>query len=169
MGEFDRGEGSVGVDRIDDESVGRDVFIVSEATLDVRRRLRRGMDLYLFGRDDRPPTFGLDPSHRGERGRVAVAHPVAVRHLEEPVSGRHRSDLDRLEQDVEARLASHEPRLTGAYDAAETEVAHTGVHHSGSVGRSVGGQRAGRARHVRFEGFATLSRSTLLRPKESTG
>ena len=49
--------------------------------------------------------LGLHPSHGGLRARVAVAHPVAVRHLEEPVLRGQRPDPDRLEQHVIPRPA----------------------------------------------------------------
>jgi hypothetical protein len=36
-----------------------------------------------------------------------MAHPIAVRDLVEPVLGDHGTDPDRLEKDVEARIAGH--------------------------------------------------------------
>ena len=48
------------------------------------------------------PPSALTPRMCGERGRVAVAHAVAVRHLVEAVAGGHRPDLHRLEEDVES-------------------------------------------------------------------
>ena len=68
---------------------------------DVRARV----DLHLLGADDRPTSFGLDPSHDRVRRRVAMAHPVAVRHLEETVARRHRAEGDRLEENVVTRVA----------------------------------------------------------------
>ena len=105
--ELDGCERPVPVDRVDDEAMGREVLLVPEASLDVRRDLGGGVDLHLLGRDDRPAALGLDPAHRRERRRVAVAHPVAVRHLEEPVACDDRPDRHRLEQHVEAGVARH--------------------------------------------------------------
>ena len=67
----------------------------------------RGVDLDLLGADDGPASLGLDAAHDRVRGRVAVAHAVAVRHLEEAVARGHRPELDGLEQDVVARVAAH--------------------------------------------------------------
>ena len=63
------------------------------------------MDLDLLGADDGPAALRLDAAHHGVRGRVAVAHAVAVRHLEEAVARGHRPELHRLEEDVVARVA----------------------------------------------------------------
>ena len=68
------------------------------------------MDLDLLGADDGPAALRLDAAHDGVRGRVAVAHPVAVRHLEEAVARGHRPELHRLEEDVVARVAGHQAK-----------------------------------------------------------
>ena len=46
------------------------------------------------------PPFGLDAAHRRQRPRHPVAQSVAVRHLIKTVGSRHRSNLDRFEQNV---------------------------------------------------------------------
>ena len=88
--------------------VHRDVPVVPEPALDERGDLGRGVDLDLLRADHRPAALGLDAAHVRVRRGIAVAHAVAVRHLEEPVAGGDGADLHRLEQDIEARLA-HEP------------------------------------------------------------
>ena len=64
------------------------------------------MDLDLLGADDGPAALCLDPAHEGEWGRIAVAHAVAVRHLEESVARGDGPDPDGLEEDVVAGLAA---------------------------------------------------------------
>ena len=66
------------------------------------------MEFDLLGADDGPAALGLDTAHHRMGGRVAVAHPVAVRHLEESVARGHRPELHGLEQDVVARVACHQ-------------------------------------------------------------
>ena len=43
-----------------------------------------------------------------------MPHAVAVRYLEKPIFGHHRTDLNRLEQNVEAPFAGH---LSGYLDS----------------------------------------------------
>ena len=86
---------------------GRDVPVVPEAKLDVGRDFRAVVELDLLGAHDRPTPFRLHPPHVGERGRVAIAHPVAVRDLVEAVAGGDGSDPNGLEQDVEAVIDGH--------------------------------------------------------------
>src|SRR5690349_1438882 len=66
------------------------------------------MDLDLLGADDGPAALRLDATHDGVRGRIAMAHPVAVRHLEEPVACGDRAELHGLEEHVVARIARHQ-------------------------------------------------------------
>ncbi len=105
--ELDPGERAVCVDLLDEALVRRNVRVVPEAALDEAARVGRGVDLDLLCADDGPASLGLDAAHHGMSGRVAVAHAVAVGHLEEAVAGGHRPELDRLEQDVVARVAAH--------------------------------------------------------------
>src|SRR5947209_5741161 len=62
------------------------------------------------GRFDGPTALGLDAAHDRVGGRVAVAHAVAMRHLEEAVARGDRAELHRLEQDVVARVAGHQAK-----------------------------------------------------------
>src|ERR1700687_3316323 len=64
------------------------------------------MDLDLLGADDGPAALRLRCTHPGVSGRVAMAHAVAMRHLEETVARGDGADRHRLEEDVEARVAS---------------------------------------------------------------
>ena len=89
----------------------RDVAVVPEAKLDVGSDLRAVVELDLLGAHDRPAPFRLHPAHVGDRGRVPIAHPVAVRHLVEAVAGGHGPDPDGLEQDVEAVIDGHGANL----------------------------------------------------------
>ncbi len=105
--ELDPGERAVRMHLLDEPLVRRDVGVVPEAALDVAADVRGGMDLDLLGADDGPAALRLDAAHDGMCGRVAVTHAVAVRHLEEAVTRRHRPELHRLEEDVIARVAGH--------------------------------------------------------------
>ena len=105
MDELDAGQRAVRVHLLDQALVRRDVVVVPEAPLDEPADVRAGMDLHLLRADDRPAALGLDAAHHRVGRRVAVAHAVAVRHLEEPVARRHRTEGDRLEQDVVAGVA----------------------------------------------------------------
>ena len=93
------------MDPIRDPREHRDVAVVPEPELDVGGDVRGVMDLDLLGADHRPAPLRLDPAHPSERGRVAVPHSVAVRHLVEAVLRGHRADRDRLEEHVVARIA----------------------------------------------------------------
>ena len=105
MDELDARERAVRVHLVDEALVHRDVGVVPQPPLDVPARVRVGMEVDLLRADDGPAAFRLDAPHHRVRGRVAVAHPVAVRHLEEAVARRHRPELDRLEEHVVARVS----------------------------------------------------------------
>ena len=92
---------------LDEPLVRRDVRVVPETALDEAADVRGGMDFDLLGADDGPTALGLDAAHDRVGGRVAVAHAVAMRHLEEAVARGDRAELHRLEQDVVARVAGH--------------------------------------------------------------
>ena len=103
--EFDPGQRSVGVNLFHEARVHRDVRVVPQPSLDEATGIGVGVELDLLGADDGPASLRLDASHDRVRGRVAVAHAVAVRYLEEAVAGRHRTELHRLEEHVVARVA----------------------------------------------------------------
>ena len=103
--ELDPGERVVRVHLVDEPLVHRDVGVVPQPALDVAAGVRVGMEVDLLRADDRPAAFRLDAAHHRVRGRVAVAHAVAVRHLEEAVARRHRPEADRLEEHVVARVS----------------------------------------------------------------
>ena len=107
--ELDAGERAVRVHLVDEPRVrGMSASSHSRPSM-YPRDVRVGMDLDLLRADDRPAAFGLDAPHHRVRGRVAVAHPVAVRHLEEAVARRHRPEPDRLEEHVVARVSHAVP------------------------------------------------------------
>ena len=103
--QLDAGERAVLVHLLDQPRVGGDVGVLPDAALDVGRMLGRVVELDLLGAHHRPAALGLGPAHRGVAAGVKPAHAVAVRHLEEPVAGGDRPDLDGLEEDVEAGFA----------------------------------------------------------------
>jgi len=59
------------------------------------------VDLRLFGADDAPAALGLDPPDLDHGGGLAVTEAAAMCRLQEPVPGGHRTNPERLEQDVE--------------------------------------------------------------------
>ena len=100
--ELDPCERTVPVHLVREPGVGRDIRVVPDPSLDVRRDVCRVVDLDLFRAHDRPASLGFHAAHDRVGGRVAVTHAVAVGNLEEPVPGSDRADGDRLEQDVES-------------------------------------------------------------------
>ena len=83
----------------------------------IGRDIAGGMDLDFLGADHRPAALGLDAAHGRERRGIVVAHAVAMGHLVEAVLGGDRADLDRLEQDVVARIARHSGPPDGSWRA----------------------------------------------------
>ncbi|MDD9993310.1 MAG: hypothetical protein OXP75_16055 [Rhodospirillales bacterium] len=105
VGKLDPRQRAEFVDAVHRPRERRDVAVVPEPKLDEGGDVRGGVDLHLLGADHGPAALRLDPAHPGERRGVAVAHAVAVRHLEEAVVRGHWADRDRLEEHVEAGVA----------------------------------------------------------------
>jgi len=117
VGQLDAGQRAAAVDGLGDPGDGGDVLVGPQPAFDGRGQVRGGVDLDLLGAHDRPPAFCLDLPHPGQGGDVAVAHPVAVRHLEEAVLRVQRADGYWLKQQVMARVAgdrgkAHDFRVT---------------------------------------------------------
>ena len=106
VGELDTCERPEFVNPVRHARKHRDVAVVPQPQLDERGDVRGMVKLYLLGAHNRPATLRLHPPHPRERGRVAVAHAVAVRDLVEAVLRGHRADGDRLEKDVVAGITS---------------------------------------------------------------
>ena len=92
--ELDPRERVVRVHLVDEALVHRDVGVVPQPALDVAAGVGVGMEVDLLRADDRPAAFRLDAAHHRVRRRVAVAHAVAVRHLEEAVARGHRPERE---------------------------------------------------------------------------
>ncbi len=105
VNELDPRERAVRLDLLDQSRVRGNVGVVPEPAFDEAADVRARVDLHLLGADDGPAAFRLDPSHDRVRRRVAMAHAVAVRHLEEAVARCHRTESDRLEENVVTRVA----------------------------------------------------------------
>src|SRR5258708_12439747 len=107
MGELDPGEAAMIVDERGRAGEIGNVLLVPQPYLlgDVAGR----MDVALLGADHRPAALGLDAAHDRHRRRPVAAHAVAMRHLEEAVARRHRTDAQLLEQHVVAPVAGHRP------------------------------------------------------------
>src|SRR5262245_19876399 len=63
------------------------------------------MNLGFLGRHDAPAAFRFHPAQFPVGIRITMTHAAAVRHLVKAVRSRHRSDLDRLEQNIVARVS----------------------------------------------------------------
>jgi hypothetical protein len=97
----------------------RNILIGPDAQLDEGADFGGGMNLGLLGAYDAPAALRLDGPHRGERGRVAIAHAVAVRHLEKAVLGGDGADPHLLEQNIVTRITHLGPiPFTPAADMA---------------------------------------------------
>ncbi len=107
IGQLNARQRAVGFDPVGHPGDHRDVGVVPEAQLNKWRNFGRMVHLALFGKDDAPAAFGLDPAHFRRRGRVAIAAAVAVRHLIEAVLRRHRTDVEGLEQNVVSAVSRH--------------------------------------------------------------
>ena len=105
MRELDAGQSASFVDLLGDLGQCWHVLVVPQPQLDERADVGRRVNLDLFGADHRPAALGLDLPHEGLARRIAVAHAVAVRNLEEPIARGHRPDLDWFEQNVVARIS----------------------------------------------------------------
>ena len=105
MDELDPRERAVLVNLLDQAGVCGDVRCLPDPPLDVVTEVVAVVDLDLLGAHDRPTALGLHPSHDGVGGRIAMAHPVAVRDLEEAVARHDRPNRHGLEEDVVAGLS----------------------------------------------------------------
>jgi hypothetical protein len=95
--QLDSGQGAAGVDGVRDPGQRGPVIVVPQAQLDKGGDVGARVNLHLLGTDDSPAALGLDVAHGRLCGGITVTHAVAVRHLEEPVLGANRPQLNRLE------------------------------------------------------------------------
>ena len=95
------------VDRGGHQSERRDVGIIPQACLHIRRYISARVDLTYLSENHGPPTLGLDTPHARHAGWISVAHPVAMRHLIEPIARSHRSDSNRFEKRVKSSVSVH--------------------------------------------------------------
>src|SRR5690349_3326249 len=92
------------------ELVHREVVFVDQTSLDKWGYVASPITLDLLGTDDSPAALGLDAAHLSHRGWSYAPHPIAMRYLEEAVTGRNRSELHRLEQNViSGNTVTHRP------------------------------------------------------------
>ena len=108
VGKLQARERVMGVDCIGNPRQHRHVLLIPIAQLDERGDVARRMDFHLLGAHHAPAAFGLYRPHGGQRRGVAVAHPVAVRHLVEAVLGPDRPDLNWLKENVVSGVAGHQ-------------------------------------------------------------
>ena len=107
IGHLDAEEGAVLVHFVAGARENRDVVVVPQGEHHFREHLRARVDAAMLGVDDRPAPFRLDSPHPGVAARSQAAHAVAVARLVEAVPGDLRTDADRLEQNVVARISGH--------------------------------------------------------------
>ena len=104
MGELNSGQGTMEMHAFIHACKHWDVAIVPQPPLDQGRHIAGRMNVGFLGADHGPATFGFHAPHGRHGAGKAHSHPVAMRHLEEPVLGRDRSDSDWLEQNVVTRI-----------------------------------------------------------------
>ena len=109
MPKLHRRERAVGMHGLGHHRMGAHVGLVPERGEWKWAVVRRWMHRTRAGRDDGPAAFGLHAPERRADVRVGVGHPRGVRNLEEPVLRGLGADPDRIEQDVESRVARHRP------------------------------------------------------------
>ncbi len=107
VAQLDAGERAVFVHRVGHQPVLWKVAIIPDAALEVRRNVGARMNFDFLRADHAPAALGLDGAVGGLGARPAVTERIAMRHLEEAVRRRHRSDFDRLEQNVVLRISAH--------------------------------------------------------------
>ena len=96
VGKFYGRQGTVFVNRVTHTSQIGYILVRPKPPPSAGCNVRRGMDFYLFGRDNRPATLCLDAPHCRHAGGKLTTHSVAMRGLIEPVPGRHWPDLHGL-------------------------------------------------------------------------
>ena len=84
-----------------------DIPRIPEPDADPGHDVRVCRDRANLGEDGGPAALRLHAAEVRLHARSLRARTVAVRHLPETVSERLRADLDRLEEDVVLRIASH--------------------------------------------------------------
>ena len=87
--------------------VGADILVVPERRGGQWRIIRADVDRAVLGAYDSPTAFRLGLSHGGNRVGPLKAHASAMRDLIEAIGRRDRSDRDRLEEYVVARIVRH--------------------------------------------------------------
>ena len=107
MGQFDRSQRALEVHRLHHQCMLADVIVVPQALLNVRRDIRRMMNVTFFGRNNSPTALGFHTSHCRGALRARIAHSATVRHLVKTIASNNRADLHRFKQDVVSRVARH--------------------------------------------------------------
>src|SRR5262245_47545288 len=138
----------------------RDIAFVPVAQLDERGDVATRVDLHLLRADYTPSPFGLHRAHRGERGRIAIAHAVAVRHLVEAVFRSHRSDADRLEEYVVSWIAHDLARQCISSISSRSSFRMRRLIAMNSGSRTISGFR-GRGMSIRISAFTLPGRAVI--------
>jgi hypothetical protein len=107
MPQLDPRQRSVFVNGARRQGQGHDVIVVPKRQERIGTVVRAWMDRAIFGADHAPAAFGLHPAQGGTRLRALPAEAGGVRGLVKAVGRRDRTNADRLEQYVVARVAGH--------------------------------------------------------------
>ena len=105
--QLDTGESAMGVDLVDHERVPVDVLVIPQGGGGIRLVVRRRMNRAVLGAHRAPPPFRLHLAQRSEGPGPPISHARAVGNLVEAVWRRHRSDANRLEENIESGIARH--------------------------------------------------------------
>jgi hypothetical protein len=95
------------VDRLGYQPIGRDITVVPQARGGIWKTVRRWVDRAEFGADDSPSPLGFGAAQRGQHARPEPAIPGTMGNLVKAILRSDRPDLDRFEQNIVTRIASH--------------------------------------------------------------
>ena len=108
IGQLRAREGIKFVDCIRHFSQDRQIVVIPQTQLDIRRDLRSMVHFILLGEDDAPAALSLDAAHSGRSRGVAIAATVAMWHLVKSVPGGYRSNLHGFEQNIVTWISRHD-------------------------------------------------------------
>ena len=113
--QFDPGKAAVGVDRVGGQGKRGYIGVIPQGQKAKGAVVGGGVDRAIFGADNAPAAFGLDPAQGSAGLRALPAKARGMRCLIEPVRGRDRADPDRLEQDGVVLLDRKSTRLNSSH------------------------------------------------------
>jgi hypothetical protein len=83
------------------------VFVIPQATVRQRRVVGAWVNRAIAGVDDSPAAFSPDLAHRRARVRHLMSGPACERRLVKTIRRGNRTDPDRFEKNIVARISTH--------------------------------------------------------------